>query len=98
MNKIRAAIYGGSGYGGSELLRILLFHPAVELVFVTANEQAGKAVSDVHRNLLSLTDLRFTTAPKDPAAFDTVDVVYFGLPHGQALNIIPKLPPHVKAI
>ena len=44
MNKIRVAIYGGSGYGGSELLRILLFHPDVELVFVTANEHAGKRV------------------------------------------------------
>ena len=44
MNKIRVAILGGSGYGGSELLRILLSHPNVELAFVTANEHAGKAV------------------------------------------------------
>jgi N-acetyl-gamma-glutamyl-phosphate reductase len=43
--KLKIGIYGGSGYGGSELLRILLFHPNVEISFVTANEQAGKAVS-----------------------------------------------------
>lgn len=98
MNKIRIAIFGGSGYGGSELLRILLFHPYAEIVLVTANEHAGKAVSDVHRNLLGLTDLRFVPAPEDPSTLDDVDVVFFGLPHGQALNIIPKLPKGVKAI
>ena len=63
--KLKIAIFGGSGYGGSELLRILLFHPNAKIVFVTAHEHAGKAVSDVHRNLLGLTDLVFTQAPDD---------------------------------
>ena len=36
-SKLRVAIFGGSGYGGSELLRILLLHPNAEIVFVTAN-------------------------------------------------------------
>src|SRR5258706_2164294 len=98
MTKIRTAIFGGSGYGGSELLRILLFHPNAEIVFVTANEHAGKAVSDVHRNLLGLTDLRFTSVPDDLSTIDDIDVVFFALPHGQALDIVPKLPKHVKAI
>ena len=48
---IKIGIFGGSGYGGSELLRILLQHPNADVVFVTANEHAGKAVSDVHKNL-----------------------------------------------
>jgi len=98
MSKIRVAIFGGSGYGGSELLRILLFHPHVEMAFVTANEQAGKAVSDVHKNLNSLTGLVFTEAPDDVSALQNVDLVFFALPHGQALEFIPKLPAGVKAI
>ena len=57
--KIKIAIFGGSGYGGSELLRILLFHPNAEIVLVTANEHAGKAVGEVHKNLFGITDLRF---------------------------------------
>ena len=61
-SKLRVAIFGGSGYGGSELLRILLQHPNVEIRFVTANEHAGKSVSDVHQNLLGVTDLRFVKA------------------------------------
>jgi N-acetyl-gamma-glutamyl-phosphate reductase len=95
MNKIRVAIYGGSGYGGSELLRILLFHPNVELAFVTANEHAGKTVGEVHRNLNGLTDLSFVTAPE---SIDNVDCVFLALPHGQAMDIVPRLPGEIKAI
>jgi len=62
--KIKIAIFGGSGYGGSELLRILLFHPQVEITLVTANEHAGKTVAEVHRNLFGLTDLKFEKAPE----------------------------------
>src|SRR5690242_3844641 len=93
--RIRVAIFGGSGYGGSELLRILLFHPNAEIVFVTANEHAGKPVSEVHRNLYGLTDLNFV---KQPEGFGDIDCAFFALPHGQAMSIVPNLPQHVKAI
>jgi LysW-gamma-L-alpha-aminoadipyl-6-phosphate/LysW-L-glutamyl-5-phosphate reductase len=96
--KLKIGIYGGSGYGGSELLRILLFHPGVEIVFVTANEQAGKAVSEVHRNLYGLTDLKFRTAPEDAAELAALDCVFLALPHGQAMDVVPRLPANLKAI
>ncbi len=96
--RIRAGIFGGSGYGGSELLRILLFHPNVEIVFVTANEHAGKRVSDVHKNLNGLTELVFDAAMEDLNSLSDIDVAFFALPHGQALSLIPQLPKHVKAI
>jgi N-acetyl-gamma-glutamyl-phosphate reductase len=94
-NKIRIGIFGGSGYGGSELLRILLFHPEVDLVFVTANEHAGKQVGDVHRNLNGLTQLSFAAAPEN---LDGVDCVFLALPHGQAMEVVPRLPGNIKAI
>jgi len=96
-NKLRVGIFGGSGYGGSELLRILLFHPNVEIAFVTANEQAGKPVRDVHRNLNGLTKLIFTSAADDLSKLD-VDCVFLALPHGQAMDVVPNLPSTVKAI
>lgn len=96
--KLRVGIYGGSGYGGAELLRILLLHPEVEIVFVTANEQAGKAVGDVHRNLYGLTDLSFSTAPEDPSTLSDLDCVFLALPHGQAMEVVPRLPSNLKAI
>jgi LysW-gamma-L-alpha-aminoadipyl-6-phosphate/LysW-L-glutamyl-5-phosphate reductase len=96
--KIKIAIFGGSGYGGSELLRILLFHPFADVRLVTANEHAGKAVGEVHKNLFGLTALRFEKSPEDLSALDSIDVAFFALPHGQALNLIPSLPKNVKAI
>jgi len=96
--KIRVGIFGGSGYGGSELLRILLFHPNVDLVFVTANEQAGKPIGEVHRNLNGLTELSFIKTPDNLENLNSVDCVFLALPHGQAMEIVPRLPKDIKAI
>src|SRR6185503_1282265 len=81
-----------------ELLRILLQHPHADIRFVTANEHAGKAVSEVHKNLLGLTDLTFMKAPGDVDGLADLDCVFFALPHGQAMEIAPKLPAKVKII
>jgi N-acetyl-gamma-glutamyl-phosphate reductase len=97
-HKIKAAIFGGSGYGGSELLRILLCHPNVEITLVTANEHAGKAVGEVHKNLYGQTRLTFERSPEDLSVLTDLEVAFFALPHGQALSILPQLPASVKAI
>ena len=96
--KLKIAIFGGSGYGGAELLRILLLHPNAEIKLVTANEQAGKAIGEVHRNLLGVTDLQFTKAPEDFESLSGLDCAFFALPHGQAMELAPRLPPSVKII
>jgi N-acetyl-gamma-glutamyl-phosphate reductase common form len=97
-SKLRIGIFGGSGYGGAELLRLLLLHPRAEVELVTANEHAGKRVGDVHRNLYGLTDLRFTLAPEDLGSLGQLDCIFLALPHGQALEIAPRLPERVKVI
>ena len=95
---IRVGIFGGSGYGGSELLRILLSHPKAEVTLVTANEQAGKPVGDVHRNLYGLTDLSFQKAPDDLSGLKDLDCAFLALPHGQAMQIVPQLSSSLKVI
>ncbi len=97
-NKIRIGILGGSGYGGSELLRILLFHPNADVVLVTANEQAGKSVGEVHRNLYNLTDLTFSSLSENADELNDLDCVFLALPHGQAMSVVPRLTSNVKAI
>ena len=97
-NRIRVGILGGSGYGGAELLRILLFHPHAQVALVTANEHAGKAVGDVHKNLYGLTSLRFERVPEDLEHLRDLDCIFLALPHGQALEIAPRLPAGVKVI
>ncbi len=96
--KTRIGIFGGSGYGGSELLRILLAHPNADVAIVTANEHAGKAVGDVHRNLFGLTDLIFQKAPDNSDTLAGLDCLFLALPHGQAMDIVPRLPVNLKVI
>jgi N-acetyl-gamma-glutamyl-phosphate reductase len=94
---IKVGIIGGSGYGGSELLRILLFHPQVEIHLVTANEHAGKRVDAVHPNLTKLTDLTFAST-NEAHNFAELDCVFLALPHGQAMELVQTIPQSVKII
>lgn len=96
--RLKVGIFGGSGYGGAELLRLLLMHPHAEVALVTANEHAGKAVGQVHKNLYGLTDLQFTLAPENLGSLSEFDFVFLALPHGQAMGIVPRVPEGVKVI
>ena len=84
---MRAAIVGGSGYVGGELLRLLLRHPEVEVAQVTSDSMAGRAVGRSHPNLRRATDLVF--APH--AELRTADVTFLATPHGQSFERVPAL-------
>ena len=57
--RFKAAIIGGSGYGGAEMARRLLMHPDVELVRVASIDHVGEPLGAVHPNLDGATDLTF---------------------------------------
>jgi N-acetyl-gamma-glutamyl-phosphate/LysW-gamma-L-alpha-aminoadipyl-6-phosphate reductase len=80
------SIIGGSGYGGGELLRLLLSHPNVEIKQVTSRSHLGEYVYQVHPNLRKLTQLKFS----DPAALEPVDILFLAQPHGQAQHHIEE--------
>ncbi len=80
------SIIGGSGYGGGELLRLLLGHPNVEVKQVTSRSHLGEYVYQVHPNLRKQTQLKFS----DPAALEPVDVLFLAQPHGQAQHNIEQ--------
>jgi N-acetyl-gamma-glutamyl-phosphate reductase len=88
---IKAGIIGGAGYTAGELLRILIYHPDVEVVFVNSSSNAGNKISDVHGGLLGETELTFTD--KFPVA--DIDVLFFCTAHGDTkkfleANSLPK--------
>ena len=58
--RIKTAIIGAAGYTGGELLRLLVHHPACELVYVHSNSQKGKKIVEVHPDLIGDSDLVFT--------------------------------------
>jgi len=82
----KVSIVGGSGYGGGELLRILLDHPNTEVTQVTSRSHLGEYVYQTHPNLRKRTQLKFS----DPAALEPVDVLFLALPHGQAQHNIER--------
>ena len=80
------SIIGGSGYGGGELLRLLLSHPNLEVKQVTSRSHLGEYVYQVHPNLRKRTQLKFC----DPSALEPVDILFLALPHGQAQKNIEQ--------
>ena len=79
----RAAIVGGSGYTGAELLRLLSAHPEIEVVHLTADSNAGAKVADLYPGLgAAYPDTVFH--PFEPADLDGLDLAFLALPHGQS--------------
>ena len=87
--RFRAAVAGGTGYGGAELIRLLLSHPSVELARVSSIDFVGQPLESVHINLTE-TGLRFEEIPLAEAARD-VDMVFLGLPHKVSSSLAPEL-------
>jgi len=75
--QIRVGIVGGSGYTGGELLRLLHFHPHVEVTQITSREHAGRYVHTVHPNLRDVSRLQFI----HPDALEACDLLFLALPH-----------------
>ncbi|MEM1323558.1 MAG: N-acetyl-gamma-glutamyl-phosphate reductase [Bacteroidota bacterium] len=92
---IKAGIIGGAGYTAGELLRLLLWHPEVELDYVHSRSQADKAISDIHSDLLGETALHFSAEPH----FE-VEVLFLCLGHGHSKQFMEEyeVPKAVKVI
>jgi N-acetyl-gamma-glutamyl-phosphate/LysW-gamma-L-alpha-aminoadipyl-6-phosphate reductase len=87
---MRIGIIGGSGYVGSELLRLLIMHPKVEVTMVTSRQSAGEFVFNIHPNLRSMTQLKFV--PQDMTELQkNCDLIFTATPHGGSVNLVPKL-------
>lgn len=81
---MKIGIVGGTGYTGSELLRLLVRHPHVEVVAVTSRSVAGTGVADYYTALRGEIDLAFSTL--EAARLSDCDLVFFATPNGTAMN------------
>jgi N-acetyl-gamma-glutamyl-phosphate reductase len=81
---IKVGVVGGTGYTGVELLRLLAYHPEVEVAAITSRSEAGVKVADYFPSLRGRYDLAFT----DPAAapLKGCDCVFFATPNGVAMS------------
>ena len=93
---IRVGIIGAAGYTAGELIRILVNHPQVEIVFAVSESNEGRAVADVHEGLTGDTSLRFCGQPD----LDAVDVLFLCGAHGKSSEFWDgrKVPAGLKVI
>lgn len=82
----RVAIAGASGYTGAELLRLLVQHPGVEVVALTAETHANQPISQLFPSLAGFVDL--ICRPLDPAALAAeAEFVFLALPHKTSMAV-----------
>jgi len=75
--RIKAGVYGASGYAGQDVVEILSKHPCAELIFATSSTYAGQEVP--------FTSLSYI--PPEQAPLDQVQVVFLALPHGVSAQV-----------
>ena len=83
---IKVGIIGGAGYTAGELIRLLVNHPEVEIVFVHSTSNGGNLVSDVHGGLYGECDIRFS------AEYDlkAIDVLFLCSAHGASAKFMEE--------
>jgi len=92
---IRCGIIGGAGYTGGEMLRILVNHPNVDIVFVNSKSNAGNYVYEVHTDLFGDTELKFSSDLSND-----IDVLFLCVGHGDAKKFLSDndIPDNIKII
>jgi N-acetyl-gamma-glutamyl-phosphate reductase len=89
-NPVSVGIVGASGYGGVQLVRLLLEHPLVELVYLGGESSAGQLFADLYPHLAHRLKLIVESIDLEHIA-ETCQVVFLSLPNGLAWKIAPTL-------
>ncbi len=90
-NKARVGVLGASGYTGSELVRLLLCHPHVEIVLLTADRRAGQAMRDVFPQFSPFVLPQLVAIERVDWASAGLDLVFCALPHATTQKVISGL-------
>lgn len=81
---IKVGIIGGAGYTAGELIRILLYHPNVEIVYIHSKSQTGKLVSSIHEDLVGECYQHFT----DEVVLQDIDLLFLCMGHGRSKEFL----------
>lgn len=89
---IKIGIVGAGGYAGITLIQILLRHPDAKIVWAMSEDaHKGKKLTELYPHLQGEFDITIQTLADLDKVLDKVDLVFLALPHGIALNYVPKI-------
>ena len=90
LERLPVGIIGASGYGGVQLVRLLMDHPQVEVVYLGGDSSAGKPFSELYPHFTNSVDLAIESIDLDQVA-SRCQVVFLSLPNGLAYQMAPIL-------
>ncbi len=88
--RVPVGIVGASGYGGVQLVRLLMDHPEVELVYLGGENSIGRSLGDLYPHLAHAANLPIEAVEPEIIAH-RCEVVFLSLPDGLACQIAPTL-------
>jgi len=89
--KARIGVLGASGYTGAELARLLIRHPGVDIVLLTADRRAGQAMGEVFAQFAPFDLPRLTSIESIDWRTVGLDLVFCALPHATTQKVIKDL-------
>jgi N-acetyl-gamma-glutamyl-phosphate reductase len=89
--KAKIGVLGASGYTGSELVRMLLCHPRADIVLLTAERSAGKAMGQVFPQFLPFDLPKLLAIEGLDWAKAGLDVAFCALPHATTQKVLKDL-------
>ncbi len=90
LRRVPVGIVGASGYGGVQLVRLLMDHPEVELVYLGGESSAGKPLADLYPHLAHIINQQIEAVEPETIA-QRCEVVFLSLPNGLACKMAPQL-------
>ena len=88
MTKSKIGIIGATGYTGSELIRILVNHPAISLNAITSESHTGRKISEVHPHLAKICEK--TLISLNEIKDIDLDLIFLALPHGKSMEFVDE--------
>ena len=84
---IKAGIIGSTGYAGAELVRLLLAHPQVDIVWYGSHSYVGETFANLYGNLFRLVDAECMDDNMEELS-SMADVIFTATPQGLCASLL----------